>query len=101
MTKLTERKTRLLFETEGAARYRGKVRAIVVEPDMHGWTLALRLKGTQVCYETSWGAVFDLFAKLHADRVRYERQMARKGTPVTPASRSLPGTPTLRKAVKA
>jgi hypothetical protein len=79
VTKLTERKTRLLFETEVTARYRGKDRAIVVEPDMHGHTLALYLKGTRVRYAGGWGEVFDLFAKLHADRVRYERQMARKG----------------------
>lgn len=79
MTKLTERKTRLLFETEETARYRGKERAIVVEPDMHGLTLTMRLKGTKVRYEGSWGAVFDLFAKLHAERLRYERQMERKG----------------------
>jgi hypothetical protein len=71
-----------MFETESTARYRGKLRTIVVEPDMHGWTLALRLKGTQVRYETSWEAVFDQAAKIYADRARYERQMARKGTPL-------------------
>jgi hypothetical protein len=79
MTKLTERKTRLLFETEATARYRGKLRTIVVEPDMQGYTSALRLKGTQVRYEISWEAVFDQAAKIYADRARYERQVARKG----------------------
>jgi len=79
MTKLSERKTRLLFETEAVARYRGKQRPIVIEPDMQGHTLALRLKGTRVRYEISRGAVFDQAAKIYADRVRYERKMARAG----------------------
>ena len=75
MTRLRERKTRLLFETEATARYRGKERAIVIEPDVRGYTLALRLKGTRVRYEISWEAVFDRAAKIYVDHAREQRRL--------------------------
>jgi hypothetical protein len=74
MTRLSERKTRLTFETAATARYRGKERAIVVEPDLEGQLVALRLKGTRVRYELSWQAIYNRAAMVHADRARAERK---------------------------
>jgi hypothetical protein len=75
MTKLSERKTRLTFETEAVARYRGKQRNVVVEPGDDGHLVALWLKGTKVRYEISWEAVFDCAAKLYANAELHQRRV--------------------------
>lgn len=78
MTRLSQRKSRLSFETEAQVRYRGKYRSVIVEPDLRGDVVSLRLKGTRVRYELTWQGIFERGAIVHADRQRRERKAARK-----------------------
>lgn len=78
MTKLRERKTRLTFETEAEVKYRGKYRAIVVEPDHEGQTVAIRLKGSRVRYHISWHTIFNQAAASFALRSRQLTSLKRK-----------------------
>jgi hypothetical protein len=78
MTKLSARKTRLTFETEHTIRYRRLDRPIVVEPDMDGFSVYLRLKGTRARFGVSWRSVYELAAKVAADRLRADRKAARR-----------------------
>jgi hypothetical protein len=77
VTRLSNRKTRLTFETEAQVKYRGKYRPVVVEPDMRGDVVSLRLKGTRVRYEVSWQGTFEHAAKVHAERLRAEKKQRR------------------------
>lgn len=74
--KLSKRKTRLTFITEGTARYRGKEREIVVEVFPHH--AAVRLSGTRTRYEVSWRGVFDYAAERHAEREKERRKTERR-----------------------
>jgi hypothetical protein len=80
MTKLSERKTRLAFTTDSELRYRGKLRAIVVEVE-NGYTASVRLAGTRQRYQFSWEWLFihaaDLFARQERDRKKAERKARR------------------------
>lgn len=78
MTKLTERKSKLVFTAEAAERYRGKLRNIVIEPGNDGYNLTVRLHGTRVRYPLSWNCVFTLAAKKFAEQQRQEKIAARK-----------------------
>lgn len=77
MTKLAERKTRLSFVTDAEMRYRGKMRAVVIEIDSPH-TATARLQGTRVRYPFSWEGVFvqaaDRFAKMERERRKLERK---------------------------
>ena len=77
MTKLRERKSRLRFETEAEVRYRGRMRAIVVEVDNNGYTASVRLAGTRMRYEFSWAGLHDWAAEMHVRRAREERKRER------------------------
>lgn len=80
MTKLSERKTRLQFTTDAEVRYRGKLRAVVVEVE-NGFTASVRLAGTRQRYQFSWEGVFvhaaDRFARMERDRKKAERKARR------------------------
>lgn len=82
MTKLSSRKTRLTFATDTKLRYRGKLRAVVVEVD-NGFTASVRLAGTRQRYSFSWEGLFvhaaDRFARQECDRKKKERAERRKG----------------------
>jgi len=73
--KLSDRKTRLSFITNQTARYRGKLREIVIEvfPEHAN----VRLLGTRTRYEISWRGVFDLAAEIYARREKERRKIAR------------------------
>ena len=71
MTLLGKRKRRLTFETSDTVRYRGKLRAVVIE--CRPFVASVRLKGTRQRFETSWAGVY-----LHAVRVHVEAQRAAK-----------------------
>jgi hypothetical protein len=73
--KLTDRKTRLTFITNQHARYRGKLREIVIE--VFPEHAAVRLLGTRTRYEVSWRGVFDLAAEIYARREKERRKAER------------------------
>jgi hypothetical protein len=77
MMKLSQRKTRLQFTTDAEIRYRGKMRAVIVEVS-NGFHANVRLQGTQQRYPFSWHGVFDyavdLFARQEIERRKKERK---------------------------
>lgn len=78
MTSLSTRKTKLTFETGDCARFRGKLREVIIECESP-FTANVRLKGTRQRLPISYSAIYDLAAKLEAIRVRAEKQARRKG----------------------
>jgi hypothetical protein len=76
MTRLSQRKTKLQFTTEAEVRYRGKLRAVVVEVQ-DGFTASVRLAGTRQRYEFSWRGLHDWAAELHVRRERERRKAER------------------------
>lgn len=80
MTKLAERKTKLQFTTGAESRYRGKLRAIIVEVD-NPFSGSVRLAGTRQRYPFSWEGLFshaaDRFARMERERRKKERDMNR------------------------
>jgi hypothetical protein len=81
MTKLSQRKTRLQFTTGAEVRYRGKLRAVIVEVE-NEFTASVRLAGTRQRYEFSWHGLHDwaadLFARREKARRKAEREARRK-----------------------
>lgn len=76
MKKLASAKTRTIFETSGNLKERGRWRQIIIEAHpQHG---LVRLKGTRRALLFSWEGLYIHCAKLEADRVRAEKQAARK-----------------------
>jgi hypothetical protein len=73
--KIADRKTRLSFITNQVARYRGKLREIVIE--VFPEHAAVRLLGTRTRYEVSWRGVFDLAAEVYARREKERRKAER------------------------
>jgi len=76
MTRLSERKTKLQFTTDAEVRYRGKLRAVIVEVQ-NGYTASVRLSGTRQRYEFSWHGLHDWAADLHARRELERRKQER------------------------
>lgn len=80
MTKLSSRKTKLQFTTDAEIRYRGKLRAVVVEVN-NGFVASVRLAGTRQRYEFSWHGLHDWasanFARQEAARRKEERKQRR------------------------
>jgi hypothetical protein len=68
MTALSNRKTRLRFETSDSV----KGRAVVV--DVSPFTASVRLKGTRTAFEISWAGIYYQAAKVAADRLRELRK---------------------------
>lgn len=76
MTALSERKTRLTFETAATVRERGRSREVVIEAQPY---LALvRLKGTRKTFPISYTTIYETAARIEAERVRAEKKAARK-----------------------
>ena len=73
MTKLSQRKTKLSFTTDAEVRYRGRLRAVVVEVE-NGLTATVRLAGTRLRYPFSWRGLHDWAAELYARQERQERE---------------------------
>jgi len=76
MTHLAERKTRLQFTTGAEVRYRGKLRAVVVEVE-NAFTASVRLAGTRQRYPFSWHGLHDYAAELFARNERERRKAER------------------------
>jgi hypothetical protein len=76
MTHLTKRKSKLVFTTADAIRYKGKLREVVIE--VSPFIATCRLSGTSTRYEMSWSGVFTHAARVYADKVRAERKAKRK-----------------------
>lgn len=74
--RLTDRKTRLVFETADEIRERGKYRQVVIEAQPTHATI--RLKGTHKRLLLSWAGIYQFAAKAEADRIRSEKKAARK-----------------------
>lgn len=77
MTHLSDRKTKLQFTTGAEVRYRGRMRAVVVEVN-NAYTATVRLQGTRQRYEFSWHGLHDWAADLHARRERERRKQERE-----------------------
>ena len=76
MAKLADRKTRLQFTTGAEVRYRGKLRAVVVEVE-NAFTANVRLAGTRLRYPFSFHGLHDWAAELFARQERDRRRVAR------------------------
>jgi Fic family protein len=83
MTKLSERKSRLAFTTDAQIRYRGKLRAVIVEVD-NPFTASVRLSGTRQRYPFSWHWLHDeaaaLFSRQERERKKKERADKKRNT---------------------
>ena len=77
MTALTQRRTRLTFETADCCRERGKLRQVVI--DARPYLCLVRLKGMRLSFEISWAGIYIAAAKLAADKARSDRKTARQG----------------------
>jgi hypothetical protein len=81
MKKLCDRKTRLNFTTGAELRYRGKMRAVIVEVD-NPFAATVRLSGTRQRYPFSWHGLYyyaaEMFARSERDRRKAERAARRK-----------------------
>jgi hypothetical protein len=71
MTRLDSRKTRLIFTTCDTVRERGKLREIILEPTPY--LVSIRLKGCRQRLTLSYGAIYNLAAKIAAEAARKER----------------------------
>lgn len=76
MMALSERKTRLIFETDDTVRERGKSRSVVIEARPR--YAVVHLKGTRTRFTASWDAIYHLAARIEADRLRREKAEAKK-----------------------
>jgi len=77
MTRLASRKSRLLIETSDMVRERGKLREVILEP--HPYTVVVRLKGMRQRYEVSYAGIYNLAARLAAEKARQERKLRKAG----------------------
>ena len=82
MTRLDSRKSRLVFTTSDTIRERGKLREIVVEPTPY--LVTIRLKGCRQRLTVSYGAIYNLAAKIAAEQQRKERIEKRKQKGIRP-----------------
>lgn len=85
MTKLSQRKTKLSFTTDAEVRYRGRLRAVVIEVE-NGYTATVRLAGTRSRYPFSWRGLHDWAAELYARQERERRKKERAERARRPAA---------------
>lgn len=76
MTKLQERRTRLIIETPIEIKSQGKYRNIVLDCKPGG--CLVRLKGTRKTFSIAWETVYQTAAKIEAEAKRREKREARK-----------------------
>lgn len=74
MRALSQRKTRLVFETDDAVFERGHNRQIVIEA--HPGYCYLRLKGSRRRYPICYAAIFHRAAEMAAEQAQKERWAA-------------------------
>jgi hypothetical protein len=68
MTKLRNRKSRLIFTTADEINDRGKYRAVVIEAQP---------TGTRTAFPVSYGAIYHLAARIAAEAERREKKATR------------------------
>jgi hypothetical protein len=73
MTKVSQRKTKLRFETDAVVQRRN----IIVEVN-NGYYGGVRLKGMRQSFAFSWQGLYEMAAEQHARRVRAEKKGARR-----------------------
>ncbi len=76
MSTLTQRKTRLIFETAGVVRERGKLREVIIEAQPY--LCVVRLKGMRKRLLVSWPVIHNVAAKIAAEEARAKRKTQRK-----------------------
>jgi hypothetical protein len=76
MSKLTQRKSKLIFETADAKKSRGRYREVVIEafPEY----ALVRLKGMRKRFAITWVGVYEHAALLEANKVMAEKREKRK-----------------------
>lgn len=75
-TRLSTRKSKLVFTTESVIRDRGRYRQVVIEAQP---TFAvIRLHGTRKGYTLTWEAIHDIAAKLEVEQLRRMKAAAKK-----------------------
>lgn len=86
MKKVSERKTRLSFETDAEVRSWGSVkkrrqkvsRNIIIDVD-NGWHGSVRLKGTRQKFEFSWEGLYEWAVQNEVRRRRAEKKKLKGG----------------------
>lgn len=76
MNKLSNRTTKLAFETDSRMHDAGRYREIVAEAKPS--YLSVRLKGLHTSFDVSYAAIYCMAAKAHADKIRSEKRAAKK-----------------------
>lgn len=77
MTRLEQRKTKLVFETSDRVRERGAWRQVVVEAKP-GYAL-LRLKGLRTAFPLCYGTAYQQAQRIEAERSRAAKRMKKGG----------------------
>lgn len=75
MTKLQERRTRLVFTTADEIRERGKYRPVVIEA--RPGCAVVRLLGLRTSYTITYGAIYHAAARIAANEARAAKKAQR------------------------
>jgi hypothetical protein len=76
VTALSQRKSKLIFETGDTVRERGRRREVIIEAeDTYAF---VRLKGTRTRFMIEWSAIYTAAAKLAAAQQRREKLGGKK-----------------------
>ena len=74
MTRLTERKTKLIFVSADVVRERGRLREVIIEAKpMHA---EVRLAGMRTSFPISWSALYHAAGRIAAERARAEKSQS-------------------------
>ncbi len=76
MSKLSERKTRLVAEFSETIRERGRSREVVMR--LSEYSIAVKLKGTRTWFEISPASVYNLAVSKEVARQKAEKATAKK-----------------------
>jgi len=76
MTRLAERKSKLLIETSDTVRERGRLREVIIEPLPH--YAVIRLKGLRSRFSISYAGIYNAAVKIEVERQRAEKKAKRK-----------------------
>lgn len=76
MTKLCERKSRLIAEFSETIRERGRSREIVVQ--LSPYNIKVKLKGTRTWYDLSPASAYNLAVAKEVARIRAEKKAKRE-----------------------
>lgn len=72
MTRLTERKTRLIFTSADVVRERGRLREVIIEAKpMYA---EVRLAGMRTSFPISYAAIYHAAGRIAAERARAEKK---------------------------